>query len=482
MIRATLLSFTITATSLLAQDQPKAQLPADLDAWQTIEIGKRRPLTVRLRVREVATLADRQWLALEFENHSKEAIDGTWLSYRIQASFANGSHGGLGQGNAINFLGEDKFLPPGVRVTAEFPSEHSSMFLQPGTIESQLVEAEITIRGLGAVTPPSATQVHSAEFSFQWMAFDPEQTDALRAELRDRLEQPRYSTSAWARTSMLLASPQIAKGLTTEEVFSALVHRAAHSRMGADLERNAILKHVNEHFAANRELAALIIASLDGDDGLLHLQDLTKTPNLWSDEFIEPLVRLVEDASALLAAGGSIRRDPHRSMVTALELLRTREAPADHPGIATRLSKAVLAAYGDHLKLPGTVHWKNAADLLSRTGDPAMVAKLAPFLDSSPVDDPLEQAPHQFNLAGGMIPPPFRVRDQALEAIITLLDGDPHASYPPDELRKVLYPEFELAHPGIQKLGDRERKKFVRVTAMRDAAITKLKNRLAEKK
>lgn len=74
--------------------------------------------------------------------------------------------------------------------------------------------------------------------------------------------------------------------------------------------------------------------------------------------------------------------------------------------------------------------WSFGARAMGLTGDVAMIALLRPFLDNAarviPKDSPGRAIPPD-----GSILEPMRACDCALDAILTLLDGDATIAYPP---------------------------------------------------
>ena len=63
-----------------------ATIADEMDAWQVIEAGRSGELTVRFRVKRAASLADKDWIAIEFDNQGDEDIELESASYRFTST------------------------------------------------------------------------------------------------------------------------------------------------------------------------------------------------------------------------------------------------------------------------------------------------------------------------------------------------------------------------------------------------------------
>jgi len=69
---------------------PAASCPADdIADWKTYPLASHGKLTVNLRVRPEATLADEQWIAIEFLNLSESPIGVKEARYTVDSSYVD---------------------------------------------------------------------------------------------------------------------------------------------------------------------------------------------------------------------------------------------------------------------------------------------------------------------------------------------------------------------------------------------------------
>lgn len=126
--------------------------------------------------------------------------------------------------------------------------------------------------------------------------------------------------------------------------------------------------------------------------------------------------------SAVFGPGPELAR-----ITRALSILHRHGATAPGSEASRRASRALRAAYVQVLGNPRHAAWRSVVHAFGLSRDPDLVPLLAPHLDSA-VPEPPEAWPLGHPL--GVLPAPSSPRDHALEAIATILEGDPHALYP----------------------------------------------------
>ena len=133
-VAAVVAACLLLAASLPAEEQQRA--------WRTVPVGKVGGIEVRLRLLSPATLADEEWIALEFENRGQKPVRVVNARYRMESrrhGLATGkplTSGGLASGNAYDLFSEAWETTPvtivllrGTHRVVEHPSRYSSTLL-----------------------------------------------------------------------------------------------------------------------------------------------------------------------------------------------------------------------------------------------------------------------------------------------------------------------------------------------------------------
>ena len=431
--------------------------------WQEIQIGQRGDLTVRLRVKRRATLADENWLAIEFENQSNRDIELVhpkygirYEAYDLQTQKLNKS-GDLGSGNLFWRQQAVRHGPPQIakqsvwRVVDQ-PSSVSGALLglppQGGLLIKAELFAHVEVKNEGVVVD----SLERCPFEFRWQFPDEAGFEKMRSRLKNLLESSPADLHSAYMLRALLKIPNVAKVASAEELLEAL-DASVHPNWG----RAFLLKHIDEHFANNPVVANRFRERLAARDKAV-VEDLKKTPRIWSPSMLKLLIVRFET-------------EPTSSRAI-LDVLDQHGPPQKHnEQLARRLSAALLKQPAflpmnrRGVREPKNVGaWRvmDALKMLSKTHDQAVVARIAPYLDNK------ERGLNPRLLATLMTQmPPLRVCDAALEAILTILDGDAQAAAAPSPIRSVFtrvsVDEWEIA-----------------ADQHRDKEIEKLKRRLEE--
>lgn len=222
------------------------------------------------------------------------------------------------------------------------------------------------------------------------------------------LAQPTKSVQRNYFASALLAIPEVVSALSVDDWLAAIERQEGPWNL-----RDTLVCYVDACFPTDPNVLAYYRQRLVPTDERV-LDELGRAPRIWDESFVEPIVKMFE----------AVPRRHGR----ALFVLHDHGRPQRDPAIARRLSAALLTT--DPLARSEPDQTRSfGARALGLTGDVAMIALLRPFLDK----DARVIPKHILGRAipsNGSILEPMRACDWALDAILTLLDGDPTIAYP----------------------------------------------------
>jgi hypothetical protein len=404
--------------------------PADkatANVWRETVVLKEKDLIVRLKVLARASLADTEWLALEFENKGPKPLTVTNAYYWMTAEYRHlgtdqvSGSGSLASGNDYDLFPDawtttpvsPIVLPPGKTYRAvQQPSDYGSALLglppAAGLSVRGRVFVSVTLRGKRQLQPADAAGVR---FAFDWVYPDDAGFKALRARLSRLLRSPENRPYHTYILGAYLRIPQVARGTTADELVSAMARRREPFE-----GREEVAAYVAKHFSKHPAVAAYYRQRLQDGDAVV-FSDL-RHAELWNPAHVKPVVGLYES-------------DP-RKYHDALGLLNKyrKDWIKDHDFVR-RLSAVVRRAYPvlgqdvRRLEKEGLGRWSDAILKLSMTGDRSALVLLR-----SALDDKRAFASSKFmSLPWGYRVPPLRVCDVALDATLTLLDGSPDEAY-----------------------------------------------------
>jgi hypothetical protein len=286
-----------------------AGAPLD-DAWQSVTVLRDGALTVRLKCRRAASLADTEWLALEFENAGPGPLTITGLHYRLEHQALEPKtgqrlhSGGLASGGDADLFPEafrvtpvaDRVLEPGkVRRAVAQPSDYSAALLGLPTRDGWRIQAAchffITFPGRLTVSTPAA----GVPFTFLWRPPDEAGFTALRARLKALLAAPEPTMEQYYLLGALWKVSEVSAGVTRDDLLAALAKREK-----VPWARGYIADALAERFprdAAVRDYYRERLRARDPDA----VRELTRK-GLWHPEFIGPLVGLYEGSPPVFQA------------------------------------------------------------------------------------------------------------------------------------------------------------------------------------
>jgi hypothetical protein len=393
------------------------------DPWRTVELLRDGDLTVRLKVKRQATLADAEWLALEFDNAGRRPLVVTGAQYTVNSErdgLKTGrrvSSGGLASGNTFDLFPDAWKVNPVAPIVleagrvhriAEQPSNYGGALLGLAPPDGLRVRGAILLFLSLDGGRHLRTPLEGVPFEFDWLPPDDAGLRALQDQLRKLLTAPDRLMARAYLLNTLLDTPVLANTISRDELLDGLARRP-----GRGDGRTFIVRHLAKRFAGDPKVIALYRERLNAGDTAA-VSDVA-LDGLWHPSFTETLVRLYET-------------DPDRHGHALLALAHHRADWPQDVKAPERLSAVVrrrepilswpLGRLADH----HLANWASAVHHLAMTGDPAAAELLRPALDDR---RPLNLL-NATQLPG--MPRTPRVCDRAAEAILTLLDGSPDAA------------------------------------------------------
>lgn len=159
-------------------------------------------LSVRLRVKSSASLADEKWIVLEFENRGAKAVTIDDATYRLESrgfDVATGElqySGGLGQGGTFDLFGSNSSpiaIEPGTTEIWKHPSDYASALVnrqkQAVTIRVD-VHFSLTLQDRRRFRFKPRTD-GEGDVSFTWHKLDDADVDRARSRLKDLWQRDR---------------------------------------------------------------------------------------------------------------------------------------------------------------------------------------------------------------------------------------------------------------------------------------------------
>ncbi|MCL4201373.1 MAG: hypothetical protein KJ000_02680 [Pirellulaceae bacterium] len=434
---------------------PAATLLADdLATWKTYPVASHGNLTVNLRIRPEATLADEEWIAIEFVNQGASPIKVKEASYsmeRTDRDFRGGPPGrqpSLASGNSQSLFPDawerspvrPMVIPPGTYRVIEQPSSSSSALLGLAPQRGQRIQATIQLElvlddGTKVTTKPQATR-----FEFEWLRPDTDGFHRMRVRLERLVANPKFCDFHADIVGQLLRIDSVSSELTLPQLLAGL---EKYGGMITGRERLAMF--IDHRFPNDPALVTSLEQRLRRSDRAV-LHDMTHMPNTWDDRLLEPLLAMFEADDA-----------NWRLVLNVLDLHGSPQK--SDAAIARRLSRAIVAsgALNDD-SVNAVVKISHALQTLGRTHDRAAAKHVKRLLDDKrPVG--VESVSPIFLTRL----PAFRVCDEALEAVLMLLDSDASA----------MYPEFENDGKTFEAI-------YEKIAEERDELIAKVKKRISE--
>jgi hypothetical protein len=408
-------SFRATLLSLLIP----ANLAAADDSWRTVELLRDGGLVIRLKVKANASLADAEWLALEFENAGQRPLRFSEAGYAIypephapklhRRPLSGGNSSQLFPGPKLDSWPGPIDLQPGqVRRVADQPSQFTAAGLGAAPADGRRVRATVAVWVFIGGRRLS-THENPVPFEFDWVRPPGGQT-ALAERLRALVASPQRFWVHGDLLKVMLDDPALAGTVSRDELYAGVARRLGRRAYGADAVARAMVRWFPDDSRLQTLCRERLVAR-DPDAVLLI------GAGVWHSTFSELLVRL------LVADAEQLRR--------ALYWLRQLRVGSDSEASAANgLSTAVRQAAPALGKPAGRVadgdlsQWSQTVELVGQTGDRDMIEFLRPALD-----DRRKIRSDETLTKSANVPPIPRVCDRAADAILTLLDGNANAAW-----------------------------------------------------
>lgn len=425
--------------------------------WSALEVLRNDQVEVRLHYRPQASLSDEDWLKLEFTRLAGNDVKLTNGNYRIESErfAADGktlvSSGGLASGGIYD-LSTDRRL-----MQAEHPSRYSSALLGLAPQGGLIVKARLYLNLELSNGSRASTPTEGVPFTFKWNRPDEAGFRRMRHRLQVLLNEPQGESNRCHSYILgaLLGIPEVSNDLPLAGLLAAIDRRSG----GFD-GREALVDHLKQRSSDIIEIRNHYLSRLESKDSRA-CEDLLRAPWLWDRRMIKPLVAMHEL--------------PNTPPFTELMVLSAHSADwADDRELPHRLSAPLLEHYGMFLKrTPEQLiqskqldYWAMYASDLGHTRDRDALPFLIPFLSCKEAFmDPRLAKPN----APGQLPYPYRACDAALNAILTILDGDTTKAFQAAGIP-------EPTPTGIWTLG--RTPSIDEMTTLRDKMILTLKTRL----
>jgi len=462
------------ALSLLGVLSPAGLRAADSEnqpGWSTFELGNSGDLFVRILVRRQATMADRDWLAFEFENRGSKPVvlrNPNYHTRRTCYRLADGktaNGGGLASGNSYDMFPKawrttpvsPITVKPGKHRISEQPSDYSTALLGLPPRGGYLVKASVRFSTEVVGQDAIDTKHPGAAIEFEWLYPTEEQFAQMRQRLKQLLERPKNRAYHAYILNALLKVPEVAKAAPVTAMLDALQRRKEPFE-----GREYLADSISERFATDPEVIKHFRQRLLAGDQRA-IEDLVRAKKVWSNELLEPLLTLFEEQPR-----------GRRPVIAIIAERHMGERP--DPAVAKRLSRAWLrdARYLD--KQPQEVDsdyrslWAVELTALAQTRDIEMLPRIVPLLD-----DKTRIYPEGPTSRAAFVIPPTRACDAALAAISYLLDGKAAGQVSSLGVHNRVPRTPDMTFQARWKLEEEA------ATAIRDEMIAAMKKRLTER-
>ena len=417
---------------VLAVQQP----PADANKWQSHDLLTTPELTVRLKVRAAASMLERDWIKLEFENHTQKPL-GIHFMLDATASVkpANGrppnatlfprlSANEFGRKNANGQLQPLATIPPGVMSAGEelLAGAIANNLGRPpeGGLQvdgkARLILNMFEVPGRKKLTTPG----NGAAFSFAWRPPQGEQLKQARDELQTLLfTAPVERSEAYRlRLQMLLNIPELSRDLSTDKVLTALGRFTSNDRRW-DVFRTLVMPRRKDPkiiaYYRDRIVAGdddVLIDLIQSDWLSMPGKNRREEVYLWDRSFVEPMLALYE-------------KDPRKNLRAFTTLERRAAEWSSDTAVTARLAAIshklypVLDKKLDNLERPDVEELMYGIWHLGKTRDRASLPLLAKAMDTK---YPTPFPPPRIHLAN--MPLGSSVAHQAAMAVVQITDGE----------------------------------------------------------
>jgi len=377
-------------------------------------------LSATLRFSSSASIAETQWLAVEFNNTSGRPLEISQVWIHVNGECQEPSTHKYVQSGGIADL---NYLTPALKplntgvVTVAFGSTVSLPSPRAGFVVKAIVQGQVSLEHAPVGDTSFEIPREGVPISFTWRYPNADEFESMRAELKHLLLNPKYESPHSTRLLSLFAMQEVAESMSLDDLLPALKRREG-SMDGRDQISRQLAKRFSDApmlRAYYHEARASFQESLEKArrDGTAEPY-INRTP--WWDDLVPHQVWKAEFAEFVLA-----RYEAGDVCVGIDKFVAYREQWIADPQYVARLSAAFLKHQPilsrDVKKLSGKKlpDWYEAALEAAALRDTNIVKLLEPALR--------DKRTLEIDLGSGG---KFRVRvcDHAVEAILEILDGD----------------------------------------------------------
>jgi hypothetical protein len=410
------------------------------DDTNTIELLRSEEIVARLKVNSVASMADTNWLSIEFENltDSGYRIKSLWCSIEREDSSTTTDDrfhsGDIFSGNSMDLFPHyfdsthpvQIYVQPGLYETYQYVSDYSSTLLGLPTEDTIVVRAVLHLKVNWNYPEFINTPPDGVPFEFLWIYPDSSGFKAMQKRMRYLLQHPlRIHHSIIENTLMHI--PEVADAMQSIEILDRLTGKIPSSErfyLPLQLRRSdnwRIRPNLWEYIDSYRANDPIVLEYLErlietGNQAIVSNLCVSGR-NLWSEKFVEPVLNEME-------RGTSLSYLPY--------MWEHRDKWPEELSISSRLS-ALICKHRSFPKTPSEYSSKHeiltVAYTLTEFGytcDTTILPLIIPYLeDTTQWFDVKNKIIHKVRSPAR----PSRICDNALEAVLRILGVAPGDAY-----------------------------------------------------
>lgn len=381
---------------------------APTNQWNTFVLWSNQVLSASIKYMPEASLADENYMFVELDNHTDQALDVTqaWLGLPgIKIDKQTQSSGFMtGMAGGVIYIGK---LPPGITKAGQrdaFEAGLANLGLPPkeGFHVEITPKADVRLADGTTFSSPDSNR----KFHFEFHNANSTEVESMKSRFKELLAHPDNQFASGYYLSALSLVPEVGDSVTRDELLPAL-----KSRSWVD-GKEAIMRIVGRRFPNDPEVLSYFEDQLSRDNGDAFF---SFPREVWQNPvFVEPLVKRYE-----------------KNGNDGMELLQLRPEWISNQQIVARLSNALLQRNPllNHkvAELSGAelCDWPSAVSDAGIIGNTNFLKWLEPALDDKRI------VPDCLSKYDSRPRAPWnpRICDCALGAILMIVDGDSWSAF-----------------------------------------------------
>jgi len=395
-----------------------AFIQAQQDQWINVEEEDFEEFSLALKILHHPTLADDEWIKVEFNNKTGDPFKIEKASYVVKCVATDKNdqivkEGSFSSNNPSEFFDDitediifDNVLHPGISNISHYPSAYGASILRMPKVGHYNVDASISLSLKLTNQQNFNIEWEDIHFEFSWFRPSSDAISSIEDKLRNTLESPSFNSYHHHTLFSLLSIDEIGSTISLEELLTAKDKRYDFSD-----GRTAIVRYLNSNYAKDKASKEHYLNSINNKD-FIALTDLQEATNIWDDKMLDPLMEWYTNASPGV-------------MIRIAEVLHARMDKIKNQEVVSRqLSDHLLEKYSDilystpeELSQQDLMMWASLSSILGKTGDATAIGIICPFLQSK---KQLLSRDIQIDPSSEAVPSPVRVCDIALETILHL--------------------------------------------------------------